>query len=371
MLALQTWPTSGVPDSVEAWLLTAARRRAIDRIRRADSLRVRLAELARTGPTTTAAADSGLDGPTVEDDELRLVVLCCHPALLTEAQVALTLRLGCGATTAAIAGAHLVSETTMAARLTRAKRRIAASGVAVDLPDDETVDARLPAVRRAVHLAYTVGHTATVGTALRDDDLAQRAVRLARTLVELRPNDAVTAGLLALLLLTEARQATRLDADGTQVLLADADRSAWDVALMAEGTRLLAVATRGAAGPYGLRAAIAAEHAKSASFEETDWARIVTLYDELLTLEPSATVALGRCAALSYLLGPAFGLADLDAVLELGGLERYPYAHALRAQLLDRLGQRPEARRAWIHAAACGRTDAEREFFTAQAGPQR
>jgi RNA polymerase sigma-70 factor (ECF subfamily) len=369
LLALQTWPERGVPDSVEAWLLTAARRRAIDKIRRADVLRSRLGELARTGRTTADAADHRIERPAVLDDELRLVVLCCHPALSAEAQVALTLRLGCGVPTAAIAAAFLVSEPTMAARLTRAKRRIAASGVSVDLPDDDTVDARMPAVRGAVHLAYTTGHTASAGSALRNDDLAARALRLAGTLAELRPYDREVAGLHALVLFTEARHAGRFGADGEQILLDAADRSRWDAELVNRGLRALAVAVGGGgSGPYALQAAIAAEHASAPTFSDTDWTRIVALYDQLLAVHPSPTIALGRCAAMSYLRGPQAGLADLDEVLALGSLDRYPYAHALRAQLLDRLDARPEARREWIRAASCARTDAERDYFAGRAG---
>ena len=367
LLALQTWPERGVPDSVEAWLLTAARRRAIDKIRRASGLRTRLAELAASTESTSAAADrvADVDAPPVDDDELRLLVLCCHPALTAEAQVALTLRLGCGAPTAAIASAFLVPVATMAARLTRAKQRVATSGTGIDLPDDSAVDERLSAVRRVVHLAYSLGHTAGTGEDLRDDDLAERAVRLARTLHALRPRDRETAGLLALVLLTEARAATRFG-DGTdQVVLADADRSRWDHSLIREGLRLQQLASAGEPGALALQATIAAEHAVAPSFASTRWAEVVLLYGRLLTLEPSATIALGRCVAISYADGPAAGLADLDEVIALGGLDSYPYAHAARAQMLHRLGRSPEARRAWVRAAACARTAAERDFFTA------
>ena len=371
LLALQSWPDRGVPDSVEAWLLTTARRRAIDRIRRAGALRQRLAEMAATGPTTAAPADSALDAPAVDDDELRLVVLCCHPALETAAQVALTLRLACGAPTASVASAFLVKEKTMAARLTRAKRRIASSGDALALPDDDSVDARLPAVRRVVHLAYAAGHTAGSGTDLRDDDLAAHAVRLSRMLHRLRPGQRENAGLLALVLLTEARAGTRFDDSGAQVLLADADRSRWDAALIAEGLRLLEIAGAGGyPGPFALQAAIAAEHTRTSGPDATDWARVVRLYGELLTLEPSPTLALGRSVAIGHVAGPGAGLVDLDAVIAAGDLEGYPYAHAARAGLLARLGREPESRRAWIRAASCARTTAERDFFTTRAGNQ-
>ena len=370
VLALQTWPERGVPESVEAWLITTARRRAIDKIRRASALRTRLAEIAAGSDWTTDGADAaaGIDAPPVEDDELRLVVLCCHPALTVEAQVALTLRLGCGAPTAAIASAFLVPVATMAARLTRAKQRIATSGSGIDLPDDGAVDDRLAAVRRVVHLAYALGHTAGTGDDLRDDDLASRAVRLARTLHALRPQDRETAGLLALVVLTEARAPTRLGEDGDQVVLADADRSRWDHALIQEGLRLQQFANDVAEpGVLALQAAIAAEHAVAPTFAGTRWRRVVEYYAQLLALEPSPTVALGRCVAISYVDGPAAGLVDLEEVITVGRLEGYPYAHAARAQMLARLGQLPESRRAWIRAAACARTAAERDFFTARA----
>lgn len=368
LLALQTWPRSGVPDSVEAWLLTAARRRAIDKIRRASALRDRLGELTARIPTVSEAADVAVTGPAVADDELRLVALCCHPALSVEAQVALTLRLGCGAPTPAVASAFLVSQATMAARLTRAKQRIAGSPVGIHLPDDAAVEERLPAVCRVVHLAYTMGHTAGAGAALRDEDLARRAVRLARTLYGLRPRDPEIAALLALILLSEARAPARVRLDGVQALLPDVDRSSWDHALVAEGLRLQTMTADGQRpGPIALQAAIAAEQARAASFEAIDWRRVVELYDHLLTIEPSPTLALGRCLAMSYLLGPAVGLTDLDELMAVGRLDGYPYAHAARAQLLSRLGREHDARRAWIRAASCARTSAEREFFTAQA----
>jgi RNA polymerase sigma-70 factor (ECF subfamily) len=251
----------------------------------------------------------------------------------------------------------------MAARLTRAKQRIVAAGDGIELPDDLAVESRMPAVRRTVHLAYTMGHTAGSGAALRDDDLAAHAVHLARSLRELRPADREATGLLALLLLTEARAGTRLADDGTQVLLGDADRGTWDRPMIREGLSLAAVAGGASAGPLALQAAIAADHARAPSFAATDWGRMVRHYDALLLVEPSPTIALGRCVALSYLLGPAAGLADLDGVLEVADLSRYPYAHAARAQILERLDRRTEAADAWATAEATSRTDAERRWF--------
>ena len=369
LLALQTWPDRGVPDSVEAWLLTAARRRAIDRIRRLVRLRERLALLAVPDGEVGSPADSVVEVPPVLDDELRLVVLCCHPALAPEAQVALTLRLGCGVPTAAIAAAFLVSVPTMAARLTRAKARIAGSGEGIELPDDLAVEERMPAVRRTVHLAYTMGHTAGTGAALRDDDLAAHAVRLARALHRLRPDDSECTGLLALVVLTEARAAGRWGIDGMQVVLAEADRTRWDRALVAEGLALVDGATPDRAGPLALQASIAAEHARAPSFETTAWHRIIERYDALLRTEPSPTIAIGRCMAVAHEYGPEVGLRDLDGVLELGGLDEYPYAHASRAALLDQLGRTSEAARSWRAAAACARTDAERDWFAGHAEP--
>ncbi len=368
LLALQTWPDTGIPQSVEAWLLTVARRRAVDRIRRAAALRERLIGMATT-------EDASIDGPEQEvmesamtDDDLRLVVLCCHPSLSTDAQVALTLRLGCGTTTSAIAAGFLVSETTMAARLTRAKKRIAGSGVDVQLPDDAAVDERMPSVRRAVHLAYALGHTAASGTDLRDDELAGRALHLARSLHQARPLDPENAGLLGLLLLSQARAGSRVDSAGGQVLLEDEDRSAWDDAMLAAGLRCTERAMAGpSVGAFGWQAAIAAEHARSGSFEDTDWSRIAALYGHLLTLEPSPTIALGRSLALSYVAGPAAGLADLEEVIDVGRLDGYCYAHATRAQLLGRLGRTHDSRRAWVRAASTARTNAEREYFQARA----
>jgi len=369
LLALQSWPNTGVPRSVEAWLLTAARRRAIDRLRRVTAWRERLAAIAVTSDVAAAPADAELETPAVADDDLRLVVLCCHPALTPEAQVALTMRLGCGIATAAVAAAFLVPEPTMAARLTRAKRRIAAAGSGIDLPDDLAVEERMPAVRRTIHLAYTMGHTAGSGTELRDDDVAAHATRLARRLHALRPDDSEAAGLLAVVLLTEARASTRVGTAGAQVLLADADRERWDRDLVAEGLAL--IPDEQARGPIALQAAIAGEHAGASSLESTDWCRVVGLYDALLAAEPSPTIALGRCIAMSYLLGPEAGLDDLDEVLAVGGLDDYPYAHAARAHLLDRLGRVPDAAAEWARAAACARTDAERSFFTARADEGR
>lgn len=370
LAAVETWPQTGVPRSVEAWLVTVARRKAVDRLRRAQLAR-RLA-MRMLPPEPSPGADLGVDVGVIGDEELRLVVLCADPRLAQSDQVALTLKWACGASTAAIAGAHLVSTATMAARLTRARKRLAAAGPRLDLPDDETVDARLPAVCRVLHLAYTLGHTAADGPNLIDEDLAGRAVHLARTLHAQRPKDPEITGLLSMIVLGQARAVSRV-VDGRQVLLVDVDRSGWDRALAAEGLALseLALAQGIVAGrrpgPLALQAAISAAHTRAASFDETDWALIVQLYGLLLLAEPSRTNALGRCVALSYLQGPEQGLADLDGVMAEGSLDGYPYAHAARAQMNDRAGHPAAARDSWETAAQLARTDAERMWFTENA----
>jgi RNA polymerase sigma-70 factor (ECF subfamily) len=353
-------------------LVTAARRGAIDRIRSAQAARRALIRTAGGLRSAGDAADLSTEVGVIGDEDLRLVVLCCDPRISVTDQLALTLRLACGVPTAAIAAAFLIPEPSMAARLTRAKKKLAAAGPALDLPDDATVDARLPAVRKVVYLAFTLGHTAGAGSELVDDDLADRAQYLARTLSVLRPGDAEFRGLLALILLTRARAGGRFDDQGAQVLLDDVDRGRWDRAKIADGLTVLAATAPDGAnsvvdpGPMVLQAAIAAEHAIAASFERTNWRRIVELYGQLLRVEPTPTIALGRCVAMSHLLGPEQGLADLDEVIGLGGLARYPYAFGARAQMLDRLGRHADAARDWASAARLARTAAERDFFGQQ-----
>ncbi|MDX6318390.1 MAG: hypothetical protein QOD35_1790 [Nocardioidaceae bacterium] len=371
-LALRTWPTSGVPRSVEAWLITAARRRAIDRIRRESRLRKALGQLEgellagepASGPTGYSRhawyAENG--SATEPDDELRLAVLCAHPALSEQSQVMLMLRLACGVATESIAAAFLTKPATAAARLTRAKQSISSEAGAFTLPDDDEVEERLAAVRRATYVTYTMGHTAGDGHELRSGELVAHARHLASTLVA-QHRDPENAGLLALIDLTEARAPGRL-VDGAQVLLENADRGSWDTDLIASGLGLLDRALRAdPPGRYALQAAIAAEHARAASFVDTDWRRVVDLYAVLLSLEPNPTFAVGRAVALSHAVSPAAGLADLTELGEVASLQSYPYLHAARADCLRRLGRPDEARDAYRVAARYARNDAERSFF--------
>ncbi len=366
LLALQTWPRTGVPRSVDAWLITAARNRAVDRIRRARTGRRAVITAAGGWSATTAGPDAIAEAALVGDDELRMVVLCCDPRLSVDDRVALTLRLSCGVTTDAIAAGFGVPTPTMAARLARARGRFAKAGPRLELPDDRTVDERLPAVAVVVHLAFTLGHTAAAGADLTDDALADRAQYLATVLHRLRPADPELTALLALILLTRGRAGGRTADDGVQVLLPDADRSRWDRALLDQGVVLADRALADpAAGALTRQAGIAAAHARAADWASTDWDAVLTHYDALLTLAPSYTVAVGRCVALGERYGAAAGLTDLDEVLALGGLDSYPYAAAARAYLVERTGG--DASADWRRAAALARTDAEREHFTGRA----
>ncbi len=369
LLALQHWPRQGVPASVEAWLIITARHRALDRIRRAQTGRRALLAHAGGWSNVIAGPEQLADAALVGDDELRMVVLCCDPRLDSDSSVALTLRLACGISTAAIAAGFGVSTPTMAARLTRGKAKLAKAGPNLDLPDDRTVDERLPAVAMVVYLAFTLGHTAASGPELVDEDLQDRAQYLAVVLHRLRPANSEFGALLALIALTRARSGGRLDDAGAQVLLSDADRSRWDRAQLAAGIRLAhnALTSGNRPGPLTCFAAIAAEHGRAASWAATDWASIVGLYSELLRRQPSHTVAVGRSIALGQLSGPAAGLTDLDEVMALGGLARYPYAFGGRAFLLEQLGRVSEAAGDWLRAAELARTDAERNYFQRRA----
>ena len=373
LLAVTHWPGSGVPASMQAWLITVARRRALDRLRRARVARTALAHHPpQLDSVAGSPADAGAEAPLVADDELRLAVLCCDPRLAHQDQIALTLRLACGVSTAGIAAGFGIGTPTMAARLTRARARLARDGSPFELPDEATVDARLPQVASVIHLAFGLGHTRREGMDLVDNELSDHARYLAETLHRLRPPRPEFGALLALIRLTSARAAGRFDGAGNQVLLADADRSRWDPAQLARGLELAdRVWATGYRGTLAVQAAIAAEHARAPSFAGTDWAAVVDFYGQLLSVDPAPIHALGRCLARSYLFGPEVGLADLDEVLSLTGvgqtLRADPYAHAARAQLLDRAGRSDQAAPCWREAAQRARTGAERDFFTATA----
>ncbi|MFI7429423.1 RNA polymerase sigma factor [Micromonospora sp. NPDC049836] len=364
LAALAAWARDGVPDKPAAWLTATAKRKALDVLRRDKVFRSKMPLLVE--PVTVEVPDEpGEDA--VPDDRLRLVFTCCHPALARDAQVALTLRLVCGVSTGDIARAFLVSETTMAARVTRAKKKIAAARIPYRVPEAAELPERLDAVLTVIHLLYTTGHTAPTGADLVRVDLVERAVHLTRMLLALMPDEPEVRGLLALLLLTDARRATRTDEAGRLLVLADQDRSRWDRAAIAEGNDLVLGAFRtGRVGRYALQAAIASLHAVAPSYPATDWPQIVRLYDELRKRWPSPVVALNRAVAVSMVDGPAAALAEVDALAVDPRLAGYPYLPAIRADLLRRLDRPAEAATAYRAALDLVDNDAERDFLTAR-----
>lgn len=366
--ALASWARDGIPNSPEAWLTTAAKRRATDAVRREQTFRSKLPLLAEPEETEDEVA---IDEPAavepedvVPDERLRLIFMCCHPALAQEAQLALTLRLVCGVTTADVARALLVSEPTMAARMTRAKKKISAARIPFRLPGAPELPDRLRTVLGVIHLLFTAGHTAPSGTSLVRTDLVDQSLRLARMLRELMPDEREVRGLLALLLVTDARRATRVDADGRLLRLEDQDRSLWDRSAMAEAHDLIVDGLRGGRpGRYVLQAAIASLYAEALSYDQTDWPQIVTLYDELLSVWPSPVVALNRTVAVSMADGPSQALAEVEELEKDGRLARYQYLPAIKADLLHRLGRSQEASIAYRQALDLTGNDAERDFL--------
>jgi RNA polymerase sigma-70 factor (ECF subfamily) len=366
--ALDAWARVGVPDNPAAWLTTTARRKALDALRRDHRMRSKLPLLVEPAGSDAAGSVDPTDladaGEAIPDDRLRLVFTCCHPALAREAQVALTLRLVCGMTTSEIAGAFLVSETTMAARVTRAKKKISAARIAYRVPEAHELPERLDAVLTVVHLLFTTGHTAPGGAALVRTDLVDRAIDLARMLHVLMPDESEVRGLLALLLLTDARRASRIGRDGELLLLADQDRTRWDAVAIAEGRALVVQALRrGRPGRFALQAAIAAVHADAPSFPETDWPELLSLYDALFAAWPSPVVALNRTVPLAMVRGPRVALAAVDELAADGRLDGYRYLPATRADLLRQLGRPVEAGQAYRQALALTDNDAERAFL--------
>jgi RNA polymerase sigma factor (sigma-70 family) len=360
--ALATWGSRGIPDNVGAWLTTTARRRALDAHRRAATERMALPRLVDN--------DRDDDFERVEvavpDDRLRLIFTCCHPALSVEAQVALTLRLVCGLSTDDVARAFLVPESTMAARITRAKHKITKANIPYELPSTSNLAERLNAVLEVVYLVFTTGHTAPSGSTLMRRDLAERGHELARLLRELMPAQRDVAALLALILLTDARRDARLDSEGRLALLSEQDRSRWDHVAISSGVTLLREALSGRdPSRFALMAAIAAVHDEARSWDDTDWAEIVGLYDLLLETWPSPVVGLNRAIAIGFASGPDAGLAELDRLAEEPELARYGYLAAARADFLRRLGRKADARVAYQEAVILTDNTAEREFLVA------
>lgn len=359
--ALTTWAGDGVPAKVGAWLTTVARRRALDLLRREATLRRTLPLL--LDDRIALEPDEMLAHP-VSDDRLRLIFTCCHPALAGEAQVALTLRLLCGLSTAEVARAFLVRESTMAARITRAKKKIAAARIPYRVPDAEELPARIHAVLEVVHLLFTTGHTAPAGADLVRRDLVERSLDLVRMLRDLLPTDADVAGLLGLILLTDTRRETRVASDGRLLLLAEQDRTQWDRRAISEGVALVREALRRRPpGRFALMAAIAAVHAEAPTWQDTDWREVVALYDLLVQIWPSPVVALNRAVALGFSDGPAAGLAELDALAAEPQLAGYGYLAAARADFLRRLGRSAEAQVSYEEALHLTENKAERDFL--------
>ncbi len=360
--AIERWPAEGVPANPRAWLVSAGRFRAIDAMRRRARFDRKLAEAAE-GLESTSPADPFEGAESIEDDRLRLIFTCCHPALSPDAQVALTLREVCGLTTEEIARAFLSSAPTIAQRIVRAKQKIRDAKIPYQVPSREELPARLDAVLQVVYLVFNEGYAATSGDAVTRSDLAAEAIRLGRLLVELLP-EPEAMGLLALVLLQDSRRVARMTTDGDLVLLEEQDRSLWVREQIEEGVALVsrALASR-RFGPYTLQAAIAAVHAEAPSAAQTDWAEIVGLYDVLLRADPSPVVRLNRAVAVAMRDGPEAGLALVEDLIAAGDLAGYHWVHSARAELCRRLGRSDEALRSYERALDLARQGPERRFL--------
>jgi RNA polymerase sigma-70 factor (ECF subfamily) len=355
VVALQHWPEEGLPPSPAGWIITTARRRGIDQIRRESTRDDRQAQAMQLNEP-----DETRDLGPVADDQLRLIFTCCHPALAPEVQVALTLRLIAGLQTPEIAHAFLVPESTMAQRIVRAKKKIKAANIPYRVPEDHELPDRLPPVLAVIYLVFNEGYVASAGDELVRIELCAEATRLARLLAELMPDEPEVRGLLALLLLTESRRAARTDADGSLVRLPDQDRSLWDSALIEEGQAIVReLLRRNTPGPYQVQAAIAAVHSDADDADDTAWDQIVALYDQLYGFVPTPVVALNRAIAIAELRGPEAGLAILDDL----DLPQYHLLHAARADLLERLGRDTEAASAYEEAMGLTENAAERDLL--------
>lgn len=372
--ALVAWARDGIPRNPAAWLTTTAKRRAMDAVRREQVFRSKLPLLVEPEETMDEAAPAddvvvddpaaGEPGDVVPDERLRLIFMCCHPALAPEAQTALTLRLVCGVSAGDIARVFLVSEPTMAARLTRAKKKISVARIPYRVPGAAELPDRLRAVLGVIHLLFTIGHTAPSGASLVRTELLGQALHLTRMLRELMPDEREVWGLLALLLVTDARRSTRVDTRGRLLRLAEQDRSQWDRSAIAEAHGLIVDGLRGGRpGRYVLQAAIASVYAAAPAYDQTDWPQIVTLYDELLSVWPSPVVALNRTVAVAQVSGPAQALAEVEELEKDGRLAGYQYLPAIKADLLRRLGRTDEASVAYRQALELTSNEAEREFL--------
>ncbi|WGR69868.1 MULTISPECIES: RNA polymerase sigma factor [unclassified Bradyrhizobium] len=362
-VALERWSACAVPDNPRAWLVNVGRNKAIDRIRRRVAFRGKEQALMHELELNAEAPD---EPPTMlDDDMLRLIFTCCHPAFAIEVQVALTLRTVCGLSTAQVARAFLISEEAMAQRLVRAKQKIRLAGIPYEVPERETLEPRLGGVLAVIYLVFTEGYVATSGTDLMRPDLAVEAIRLGRLLDRLVPDRSEIKGLLSLMLLHDARREGRETASGDIVLLEEQDRTLWDRDQIAEGLQLVDEALRAPGRPqaYAVQAAIAALHARAPSYEDTDWPQIAALYEVLLRISPSPVIELNHAAVISMVDGPARALDLVNAIAARGGLDGYELLPAVRADLLRRLGRKEEAREAYVAATEATQLEPLRRLY--------